>query len=326
MRYAILGAGGIGTLAAVLMARGGADVVLYARPEAAVAINRDGGFVDGPLSQGGARVALKATADPAALAADVVILAVKAHQIESVIATCGAAIARAQTVVVMQNGIPWWFFAGRSGADADRSVVACDPHGRITVAIPSSKVVGCVVEAAGLVLSPGRVRSGATARFTFGTPFGAPTPVVDALAAAITAGGGEGVATADIRMAVWRKLLGNLPFLPMSALTRAVPAEMCADPEIRAFCGEVMSEAIAVAAAYGSVIEVSVDERMEQTRKVGQHPPSMLQDLRAGKKLELDALTGATLELAQLAGVPTPATRRLDALTRLLEHALEVRG
>lgn len=327
MRFAVIGAGSIGTLVAALLGRGGADVVLYARrPEMAAAIRRDGARIEWPLAHDDPVVRLEATSDPETLRADVVITCVKAHQLEGVVEQCGAAIAAAERVVVMQNGIPWWYFLAGDVPHAGRRIVACDPHERLAAAIPAAKVVGGVVEASGHVIRPGVVLSGAAARFRLGSPDGAPGAVAEELAAALTAGGGQGIATPDIREAIWLKLLGNLPFLPMSAITRAVPAEMCSDPEIRAFCADVMSEALALAAALGKPLAIDVEERMEQTRKFGTHVPSMLQDLLARNSLELDALTGATLELAALCDVPAPATRRLDALVRMLERSLAVRG
>jgi 2-dehydropantoate 2-reductase len=325
MRYAVIGAGGIGTLVAVLLARAGSDVVLLARSAAAAAIRkRGGGTIDGPLGRDGELVKLEVTDDPAALRAQVVILCVKAHQLEGAIASCRGALDAAEAIVVMQNGIPWWYFAGLPGPHANRRIAAVDPGGTIGAAIPPAKVVGGVVEAAGLVLEPGVVRTGASARFTLGAPDGTAGPHTAALAAALNAGGVEAIASNEIRTAVWRKLLGNAAPLPMSALTRSVPRDFCADPDVFAFMADVLREIIAVAATYGVKLDVTAEERLEQTRKVGAHPPSMLQDLLAGKKLELAALTGAAIELGELAGVAMPATRRLDAMTRLLATALGI--
>jgi len=325
VRFAVIGAGGIGTLVAVLLARAGSDVVLYARPAAAAAIRaRGGGSIDGPLGRGGALVPLAVTDDPAALRADVAILCVKAHQLAAAVADCRAALDAAASIVVMQNGIPWWYFSGVAGPLANRRVQAADPDGRIGAAIPPAKVVGGVVEAAGLVLEPGLVRTGASARFTLGAPDGTAGPHTVELVAALTAAGVEAIATTEIRAAVWRKLLGNAAPLPMSALTRSVPRDFCANPDVFAFMADVLREIIAVAAKLGITLDVTPEERLEQTRRVGAHPPSMLQDLLAGKKLELDALTGAAIELGALVDVPMPATRRLDAMTRLLATALGV--
>ena len=323
MRFAVIGAGGVGTLVAVLLARGGADVVLLARPAAVATIRARGGRIDGPLARGDGFVPLEVTDNAAVLRADVVILCVKAHQLEGVIEQYGAALDAATSIVVMQNGIPWWYFSGIAGANAGRRITSVDPDGRICAAIPAAKVVGGVVEAAGLVLEPGVVRSGAAARFTLGAPDGTVGAGTLELCAALTAGGAEAIATTDIRAAVWRKLLGNVAPLPMSALTRSVPRDFCANPDVFAFMVEVITEVIAVAASYGVELGITGAERLEQTRKVGAHPPSMLQDLLAGKKLELDALTGAAIELGEIAGVPMPATRRLDGMTRLLQNAIE---
>ncbi len=327
MRYAVIGAGGVGTLVAVLLARSGSDTVLYARPAAAAAIRtRGGGTIDGPLGRNGELVPFAVSDDPAdaCFRAEVVILCVKAHQIEGVVAECRAALDAAETIVVMQNGIPWWYFCGVPGGNANRRIAAVDPNGTIGAAIPAAKVVGGVVEAAGLVLEPGVVRTHGTERALYArrTRDGTVGPHTPELAAALNAAGVEAIASRDIRAAVWRKLLGNAAPLPMSALTRSVPRDFCADPDIFAFMADVLREIIAVAATYGVKLDVTAEERLEQTRKVGAHPPSMLQDLLAGKKLELSALTGAAIELGELAGVPMPATRRLDAMTRLLATAL----
>jgi 2-dehydropantoate 2-reductase len=320
MRFAVIGAGGIGTLVAVLLARGGAGVVLLARPSAAAAIRERGGRIEGPLA-GSGNVHFDVVDDAAALRADVAIVCVKAHQLEGVVASCAATLAAARSIVLMQNGIPWWYFNAVPGVHAGRQIAAVDPHGRLAAAFPPAKVVGCVVEAAGQLLEPGVVRSGAAARFTLGAPDNTPGPGSEELAAALRAGGAEAIPTTDIRAAVWKKLLGNIS-MPMSALTRATPRELCDDPVVYAFLVELLAEILQVAAAYGVELGITPQARLEQTRAVGMHPPSMLQDLLAGRKLELDALTGAALELGALAGVPMPSTQRLDALTRLLETSL----
>lgn len=312
-------------MVAVLLARGGADVVLLARPAAAAAIRERGARLNGPLAGDDPVTRFDVVDDPAALRGDVAILCVKAHQLEAATASCAAALAAAGAIVVMQNGIPWWYFFGTSGPNANRRISAVDPDGRIAAAVPAAKVVGGVVEAAGQVLEPGVVRTGAAARFTLGAPDGTPGPRTVELAAALRAGGAEAIPTTDIRAAVWKKLLGNIS-LPMSALTRATPREMCETPEVFAFLTELLAEILAVASAYGVELGVTPVQRLEQTRQMGAHPPSMLQDLLAGKKLEIDALTGAALELGALAGVPMPAMRRLDAMTRLLETSLLEHG
>lgn len=326
MRFAVIGAGGVGTLVAVLLARGGSEVVLFARPAVAAAVRaRGGGRIDGPLGRDGALVPLAVTADARELQPEVAIVCVKAHQLDGVVETCGAALAAARTVVVMQNGIPWWYFAGAAGPNAGRRITAVDPEGRLEGTIPAAKVVGGVVEAAGLLLEPGVVRSGAAARFTLGNAAGAPSADASALANALGAGGADGLVTDDIRFAVWRKLLGNLPQLPMAALTRATPREMCDEPAVMAAMIELAEETLALARAYGYDLGIGAAERMEQSRRVGSHLSSMLQDLLAGRKLELDALCGAPLELAELAGVPMPATQRIDGMARLLEQSLRLR-
>jgi 2-dehydropantoate 2-reductase len=322
VRYAVIGAGGVGTLVAVLLARGGSEVVVFARPAAAVALRARGGRIDGPLGRDGAVVPLEVTDEPDELRADVAIVCVKAHQLAEIVERCAAALRSARAVAVLQNGIPWWFFAGRPGPHAGRRIAAADADGRIAAVLPAEKVVGGIVEAAALLLEPGVVRAGAAARFTLGAPNDAPSSAAQELAGALAAGGADAIATTDIRTAVWRKLLGNLPQLPVAALTRATPAELCDQPVVMETMIEIADETLALARAYGCELGVTAAERMEQSRRMGSHLPSMLQDLLAGKRLELDGLSGAALELGALAGVPMPATRRVDGLCRLLEQSL----
>ena len=208
------------------------------------------------------------------------------------------------------------------GAYDGHVVRSVDPDGTISAAIESRRIVGCVIYSSTEIEAPGVIRHIEGTRFTLGDPAGGRSERTVRIAEAFVAGGLKAPVEDDIRPEIWLKLLGNMSFNPLSALTRATLVEMCDDPGVEPIVEAMMRETSAVANALGITIPVSIEKRINGARRVGAHKTSMLQDLEQGRPLELDALTGAVVEIAALVGVPTPVTAQVYALTGLLQRSV----
>jgi 2-dehydropantoate 2-reductase len=256
--------------------------------------------------------------DPAALGQqDAVIVTTKAPALPSVAAGI-APLLRADTpVAFVMNGVPWWYFHAHGGPHDGRRLAMVDPGDAVWNAVGPAQAIGGVVYSSCTVTAPGviRVRSRGD-RVIFGEPDGSASPRVAALAAALTAGGMDGVETTEIRAAMWSKLLGNLSSGPMAVLARAAPADIYREPACVAACRAVMQEGIAVAAALGVEVKGSFDKRIKALREMT-HRPSVLQDLQLGRAMEIAGIYDSTLELARLAGVATPMLELMVALARV---------
>jgi 2-dehydropantoate 2-reductase len=222
----------------------------------------------------------------------------------------------------MQNGIPWWYFAGNGGPWDGRTIEAVDPGGRIAAAIANERVVGSVVYPAAEIAAPGVIKHIEGTRFQLGNPDRKPSERTQRIADAFIAGGLKAPIDPEIRAEIWLKVLGNAAFNPISALTRATLVEMADDALVEPLVREMMAESLAVAAALGVVPNVTIDKRIDGARRVGMHKSSMLQDAEARKPFETDAIVGAVVELGALTGVDVPATRHVYALVKLLERSL----
>jgi 2-dehydropantoate 2-reductase len=316
MRFAIVGAGAIGAYVGAALARGGADVVLIARGPQLEALRRDGVRVRSPRGDFDAHP--DATDDLAAVAgADVVVLGVKAYSLPELAPRIAPHLAPGAAVLPAQNGVPWWFFQSFAGPLAGAVIERVDPGGVVTEAIAPERVVGCVPYPATELVEPGVVRHVEGTRFAIGEPDGSDSDRCRAIAAAFAAGGLKCPVEADVRAQLWLKLIGNVAFNPLTALTGATLGQLALLPESVALARAVMEECAAVGAALGIELPVSLDRRLEAGMAVGDHRTSMLQDLEAGKPLELDALSGAVVEIAERLDVPVPQTRAVDAATRL---------
>ncbi|MGH7707659.1 MAG: 2-dehydropantoate 2-reductase [Vulcanimicrobiaceae bacterium] len=320
MRFAVIGAGAIGAYVGASLARAGADVTLVARGDHLAAMQRDGVTVLSP--RGNFRALPRAVGRLADVGAvDVVLLALKAHQIAAVADELRTLLAPATTVVAMQNGLPWWYFFRHGGRYDGMQLESVDPGGRIGAAIDPRTTVGCVIYCSALLEAAGVVRHSEGTRFSLGEPDRSLSDRARAIAAAFAAAGLKAPVEVDIRREIWLKLLGNAALNPISALSRATLAEMCDDPLVEPLIAEMMREALAVAATLGIVLETSIERRIDGARRVGAHKTSMLQDLETRKPLELDALLGAIVELGRITGTPTPASRHVFALGKLLERS-----
>ncbi len=317
MKFAIVGAGAIGAYVGASLARGGADVTLVARGAQLAALREHGVTVHSPRGDFSAHPA--ATGDLRSIGpVDVVILAVKAHQIEPLLPDLPALMHDDTAVVSMQNGIPWWYFFEHGGPYDGHIVQSVDPGGAISAAIETRRIVGCVIYCSTEIVAPGVIKHTEGTRYSLGDPARGVSQRTQRIADALIAGGLKAPVEADLRPEIWLKVLGNASFNPISALTRATLAEMTNDPLVEAAVTEMMRESVAIANALGVEIPITIEKRIDGARRVGDHKTSMLQDLEAHKPLELDALTGAVVEIGRLVGIPTPATSLVYALAQLL--------
>jgi len=267
---------------------------------------------------------VKATNDyTEAGAQDVVILAMKAHQLGAVASEVPTLFGPDTVVVPMQNGIPYWYFHGYPGELAGTRVQSVDPSGAIGEHIPCERVIGCVVYPAAELLSPGVVKHVEGNRFPVGEPNGETSARALRVSECFIRGGLQAPVLKDIRAEIWLKLWGNLTFNPISALSRATLAGICQYPPSRAVAAAMMTEAQTVANKLGITFRVSIDKRINGAERVGHHKTSMLQDVEAARTLEIEALLGSVVELARLTQTPTPHLDTVYALTTLLAKTLD---
>jgi len=324
MRIAVIGAGAIGAYVGVRLALAGEHVTFLARGANLEALRGRGARL--LLPDGTEQIAtnVAATSDYAVAGPqDLVILAVKAHQLGSVAPDAARLLGPETVVVPMQNGIPYWYFHRHGGAFAGRRVDAVDPHGVISEYLPAGRVVGCVVYPATELVAPGVVKLIEGDRFPVGEPDGSRSARVQRVSDCFTRAGLRAPVLDDIRAEIWLKLWGNLTFNPLSALTRATLVEICEDAGARQLAVEMMTEAQDVARCLGITMRVPLEKRIAGAARVGRHKTSMLQDVEAGRTLEIDALLGAVVELARLSNVATPHLDAVYALTRLMANVAE---
>jgi 2-dehydropantoate 2-reductase len=252
----------------------------------------------------------------------VVLLAVKAHQVAPVARDVRLLLGPNTSVVTLQNGIPWWYFYRHGGPFEGHAVRTADPDGSIAANIGNERIIGTVVYPAAELLAPGVVRVIEGKRFTLGEPDGTKSERVLALSEALTRAGFKAPVVSDLRNEIWVKLWGNVVFNPVSALSHATLAAICGFAPTRALAVAMMQETAAVAERLGVRFRVSIDRRIDGAAAVGEHKTSMLQDVEAGRALELEALVGSVVELARLVDVPTPHVDAIYAVTSLLANSL----
>lgn len=325
MRIAIYGAGAIGGfLGARLAATGSHQVTAIARGATLAALRRHGWRLRS--AEAGLDVDAPATAtdDPAAAGPQqLVIVAVKAPALAEVASRLAPLLTPDTLVLPAMNGVPWWFCHGLPGPAAGASLESVDPGGRIAAAVPLAQVVGCVVHASTSTPEPGLVRHQKGRQLIIGEPLGGLSDRVRALQATLQAAGLDIVASPRIQADVWYKLWGNLTTNPITAMTGATVDRLLADDLVRRFCTDAMQEAKEVGARLGCPVDQTPQQRHQITASLGAFRTSMLQDVEAGRPLELDAIVGAVRELAQRVDVPTP---RIDALFGLARLFARVHG
>ena len=328
MKIAIIGAGAIGGYVGAKLALAGEEVTFLVRGANLDAIRRNG--VRLIMADGSELVArdVRATNDYAeAGVQDVVILAMKAHQVDAVVGSLPALIGPETVIVTMQNGIPFWYFHQHGGALAGSVVHSVDPEGALLAGIPVDRVIGCVVYPASELVAPGVVRHIEGDRFPIGELDGSTSERVQRVSACFTHAGFKSPVLADIRAEMWLKLWGNLTFNPISSLAHATLVDICQYPLTRELAADMMREAQAVANKLGIEFRVPLEKRIAGAEKVGKHKTSMLQDIEAGRAPEIDALVGSVVELGRLTDTPTPHIDTVYALVKLLSRTMsEERG
>jgi 2-dehydropantoate 2-reductase len=319
MKFAIVGAGAIGAYVGAALARGGSDVTLVARGAHLEAMREHGVRVFSP--RGDFEAHPEATDDIGAVAdADVVFIGLKAYSLPELAPRLGEALGPDTAVIPAQNGIPWWYFQSYDGPLAGTVLESVDPGGGIGRAIDPARIIGCVVYCSTEIVEPGVIRHVEGTRFAIGEPDGTRSRRCELVSEAFAAGGLKCPIEERLRDHIWLKLIGNVAFNPVTALTRATLGELGELPEMVELLGAIFAECAAVAAALGVELPVSLERRLEAGIAVGDHKTSMLQDLEAGKPLELDCMSGAVIELADKLGIAVPHTRAVHACTKLLDR------
>jgi len=321
MRICIVGAGAIGGLIGTRLAAAGNSVSVIARGATAEALRRHGWRLEtaGTLLTAPAKVATHA----AELGAqDLVIVTVKGPSLASVADGIGPLLHARTIVLTAMNGVPWWFFDGFGGALAGMRLESVDAGGRIGAAIPAAHVVGCVVHAACRATEPGLTRNAVGKRLIVGEPRGGESERVRMLVALLADAGFDAEASPCIQRDIWYKLWGNMTMNPVSALTGATADRVLDDPLVNAYCEAVMGEARAIGHRIGCEIAETPQQRHVLTRKLGAIKTSMLQDVEAGRAVEIDVLLAAPRDIGHALSMPTPYLDALLGLARLQARTL----
>ena len=326
MKICIAGAGAIGGLFAGWLGSripaSGLELSALARGTTLATLRRDGLQLESAGET--QRIALRASDDPCELGVqDLVVVAVKGPALASVAGQVARLLGPQTIVLVAMNGVPWWFFDGLGGECNGLRLESVDPGGKVRAAIPIERVVGCVVHASSANVRPGVVRHVTGSGLIIGEPGGGSSQRVRDLAALLTRAGFAITVSDRIQRDIWFKLWGNMTMNPVSALTGATADRVLDDPLVRRFICDVMLEAKQIGERIGCAIEQTPDQRHEVTRKLGAFKTSMLQDVEAGRPLEIDALVGAVREVGQHLGLATP---NIDALLGLVRLMAQVRG
>jgi 2-dehydropantoate 2-reductase len=324
MKICIYGAGAVGGLMAAWLARSGHDVSVVARGAHLDAIRR-GGL---RLRSGEAVDAFKVRAsdDPRELGAqDYVLVTVKAQSLTTVAQSIGPLLGTGTSIVTAMNGVPWWFFDrlpyAKNAHGGRQRLESLDPQGALARAMPTERIVGCVIHLAASTPEPGLISHNMGRKLIVGEPGGENTERTKRIAAALQAAGFEVTVTNAIEKEFWVKLLGNVSFNPVSALTMSMADRLIQSPEVKAYMVSVMREVLAIGRAVGVDAAIDPEARIDMARALGKFKTSMLQDMEAGKPLEIDGLLAGTLEIARKAGVAAPYTESLFGLIKARAQA-----
>ena len=319
MRIVIAGAGAIGGYIGARLARAGADVVLFARGPHLHAMQTRGLRVRS--EEGDFEVKPQVAGDLAAIGpADVVFLGVKAHSLTALAPQLPRLFGPDTTVVSTQNGIPWWYFQNYGGELDGLRLERVDPEGVIAAAIEARRIVGSLAYFATDIVEPGVIHHTEGNRISFGEPDGTKSERAKAIAEVLIGAGFRCPVTTRFRHEIWVKLLGNVAFNPISALTGGTLEELVRHPETNRLVRDLMVETELVAGKLGIELPISIDQRMAGAEKVGAHKTSMLQDYEAGRPMEIEAVVGAVVELGERLGMQMPATRAVYACVKLLDE------
>jgi len=326
MKICVVGAGAIGGYLAVRLAKAGQDVSVIARGPHLAAIQAKGLKL---VEEGEEFVADNLTATDRIRdlgAQDVVLLALKSHQVGSVVSDLPALFGPDTVMVTLQNGIPWWYFQKLEGPYAGRVVETVDPGGVLFKSIDPDRLLGCIAYPAAEIAEPGVIRHIEGNRFPIGELDGSDSERAQKVFTALTDAGLKSRVLDDVRSEIWLKLWGNLTFNPISALTHSTLVDICQFPLTRALAATMMTEAQTIGERLGSQFRVPMERRIAGAESVGKHKTSMLQDVEAGKPLEIDGMLGVVVELAEITGVEVPTLRALYACVSLLDKTLREEG
>lgn len=322
MKVCIVGAGAIGGYLAVRIANAGHNVSVIARGPHLAAIKAKGMKL---IEENDEFVAenLTATEFVGELGPmDVVLLALKAHQIVPIVNDMSVLLGPNTVIVTLQNGIPWWYFQNFAGDYANRVVETVDPGGLLFNSIDPDRLIGCIAYPATTISKPGVIQHIEGNRFPVGELRGMKTERVQMVSDLFTESGFKSRILDDIRSEIWLKLWGNLTFNPISALTHSTLFDICQFPLTRQLAATMMTEAQTVGERLGAHFRIPMEKRIAGAESVGKHKTSMLQDVEAGKPVEIESMLGAVIELAEVTGVQTPTLRAIYACVSLLDKTL----
>jgi 2-dehydropantoate 2-reductase len=325
MTVTVVGAGAIGGHIAARLAAAGERVTVVARGPHLKAI-RERGLT---LKENGEEIVARVEATDRiadAGGADLIVLAVKAHQLAPIAAEVAAITTPSTTIMTTQNGMPWWYFYKHAGPHEGVRLESVDPGGVIASHLPIEAIVAAISYQAAEIESPGIIRHIEGNRFPVAEIDGQKTERIAAVSELFTKAGFRSPALSDVRTEIWMKLWGNLTFNPVSALTHATLEDICRFAPTRALAAAMMSEAQAVGEAFGIRFRLSIEKRIAGAEGVGAHKTSMLQDIEHGRATEIDALLGSVIELARLVNVPTPHLDAVYAVTKLLSETVARSG
>jgi ketopantoate reductase len=327
MKVCIVGAGAIGGLMGAKLALAGEQVTVIDQGAHLKAIQENGLkliWEDG--TEHVAEVALATDKVEDAGQQDLIILALKAHYLEQVAKKIDHLCGPDTMIVTVQNGIPWWYFQKHGGEHDGKPLETLDPDGILGKYIDADKIVGCVVYPAASIEAPGVIRHVEGDRFPIGELDGSESPRLQKLHDTLVNAGFRSRILDDIRSEIWLKAWGNLSFNPISALTHATLVEICQFPETRKLAESMMGEAQAVAEKLGITFRHTIEKRIDGAESVGSHKTSMLQDVEAGRSLEIEALIGAILELSRITETPAPSIAAVYACVKLLNKVMLLEG
>ena len=318
MRFAIVGAGAIGSYLGACLARAGLEVTLIARGPHLVAMQERGlRILEADNTSFTVHVTCTDQLD-AITSAETVFVTLKAHSLPALAPALASAAGEQSTFVFAQNGVPWWFFLGTD----DPPLESVDPSGVIASSFPAERVLGCVVYPATTLVEPGVVQHIEGNRFSVGELDGTRTDRVRVLSSALVQAGLKAPVQTRLRQEIWLKLIGNATLNPASALTRSTLDDLLSEQGGRDLIHKLMLEVEAVGKAYDLHPDISVERRLEGAARVGGHRTSMLQDVEAGRPLEVEALVGSVIEMGRRRDVHTPALEVVYQLTRQLDRSL----
>jgi len=323
MKICVVGAGAIGGLLAIKLAKANHDVTVIARGPNLKAIQQKGFQL---INEDGSADTVKIKATQVIKEAgpqDLVILGMKAHQVGPIVQELQWLYQENTMVLTAQNGIPWWYFFKHGGQYEGRTLESVDPHGKIAANLPVSRVVGTIVYPAAEIISPGVLRHIEGNRFSVAEIDNSVTPRIELLSKTLKEAGFKAPVISNIRSELWTKLWGNLSFNPVSALTHSTLVDMCQFPLTRDLIAKMMTEAQHVGEKLGIAFRVSLEKRIAGAEAVGKHKTSMLQDIEAGRPVEKDALIGSIIELGKIVGIPTPHIDAVFACISLLAKTIQ---